>query len=332
MSIAVLGAGSWGTALALLLHKNGREVTLWSWKEEQVKAIKANGENKDFLPGVAVPEDLPITSNLEEAVSGRNFVVLSVPSQSIREVAHRIFPMVLKTTSIISTAKGLEKGTLLRLSQVIHEELPHNKIAVLSGPSHAEEVARELPTTIVASSEDMELAKEVQNIFMSKFFRVYTNDDLLGVELAGALKNIIALAAGISDGLGYGDNSRAALITRGLTEITRLGLSMGAKQNTFAGLAGLGDLVVTCNSRFSRNWQAGYRLGQGKKIEEVLSGTKMVVEGVSATAAACALAKKQNVQMPISSQLYKILFEDEPADKALLALMERDKADEVNLL
>ena len=330
MSIAVLGAGSWGTAIALLLCKNGHDVTLWSRKEAQVQAIKAAGENKDFLPGVGVPKDLPITCSIEEAVTGAHLVVISVPSQAVREVARLAAPLVGKKTIIVNAAKGLEQSTLLRLSQVIEEEMPENPVAVLSGPSHAEEVARELPTTVVVASKSMAAAKEVQNTFMSRFFRVYTNEDLVGVELAGALKNIIALAAGMSDGLGCGDNAKAALITRGLAEISRLGLSMGAKQQTFAGLAGLGDLVVTCNSHLSRNWQAGYKLGQGKKLREVLAESKMVVEGVSAIAAALALAKKNGIDMPISQILYEIIFEDMPTDRAMFSLMERGKTTEMH--
>ena len=255
--VCVLGAGSWGTALALVVAKKGYNVSMWTLNEEQCNKINKDKENIDYLPGVVIPDNIVVTTNIEEAVKDGTIIVLAVPSQAIRSVCKQIKPFVKDKQILVDVAKGLEKGTGLRLSDVCNQELPNNKYVVLSGPSHAEEVSRDIPTTVVVSSEDIHIAEIVQDIFMSPKFRVYTNPDVVGVELGGALKNIIAFGAGICDGLGYGDNAKAALMTRGIKEIGRLGVAMGAKASTFSGLSGIGDLIVTCTSMHSRNRRAG---------------------------------------------------------------------------
>ena len=327
--VCVLGAGSWGTALALVVAKKGYNVSMWTLNEEQCNKINKDKENIDYLPGVVIPDNIVVTTNIEEAVKDGTIIVLAVPSQAIRSVCKQIKPFVKDKQILVDVAKGLEKGTGLRLSDVCNQELPNNKYVVLSGPSHAEEVSRDIPTTVVVSSEDIHIAEIVQDIFMSPKFRVYTNPDVVGVELGGALKNIIAFGAGICDGLGYGDNAKAALMTRGIKEIGRLGVAMGAKASTFSGLSGIGDLIVTCTSMHSRNRRAGILIGQGKTLEETLADVKMVVEGITATDVAYNVAKELNVEMPITNAIYSVLYDNANPDEVVTELMMRDKTHEV---
>lgn len=323
--VSVLGAGSWGTALSLLLCKNGHEVTLWSALEDEVRMLCEKREHESKLPGVRLPEDMKITADLEDSLQDPDVAVLAVPSPFTRSTAHRMAPFVKKGQIIVNVAKGVEEHTLMTLSEIISEEIPQADVCVLSGPSHAEEVGKGLPTTCVVSAEKRETAEYLQGIFMSPVFRVYTTPDILGVELGGALKNVIALAAGTADGLGYGDNTKAALITRGIAEISRLGTKMGARAETFYGLSGIGDLVVTCASVHSRNRKAGYLMGKGYTMQEAMDEVKMVVEGVYSAKAALALAEKYQVPMPIIEQVNKVLFCHESAAEAVKELMLRDK-------
>ena len=321
----VIGAGSWGIALAKLLHDNGHEVTVWSILPDEIEMLKKNHEHLDKLPGVKLPEDMEFTIDLKEAAEGKDVLVLAVPSPFIRNTAHSLKEVVADNQIIVNVAKGIEEATLMTLSQVIEEEVPQARVAVLSGPSHAEEVGRGLPTTIVVGSKDKETAEYLQNIFMNQVFRVYISPDVCGIELGAALKNVVALAAGIADGLGYGDNTKAALITRGIAEIARLGVAMGGKPETFSGLSGIGDLIVTCASKHSRNRKAGVLVGQGKTMEEAMAEVKMVVEGVYSAKAANRLALKYQVSMPIIEQVNAVLFENKPAAEAVKDLMLRDK-------
>lgn len=323
--ISVIGAGSWGTALALLLYKNGHKVTVWSIMQDEIDMLKREHEHKDKLPGVKLPEDMEFTTDLEQAVKGKDILVLAVPSPYTRSTSHSMAPYVEKGQIIVNVAKGIEEHTLLTLSQIIEEEIPQAEVAVLSGPSHAEEVGRGIPTTIVVGARKKATAEYLQNVFMSEVFRVYISPDVLGIELGAALKNVVALAAGIADGLGYGDNTKAALITRGIAEIARLGTAMGGKVETFSGLTGIGDLIVTCASMHSRNRRAGILIGQGYTMEEAMKEVKMVVEGVYSAKAAMELAAKYQVQLPIIEQVNKVLFEGKPADEAVKNLMLRDK-------
>ncbi|MGL5330798.1 MAG: NAD(P)H-dependent glycerol-3-phosphate dehydrogenase [Peptostreptococcaceae bacterium] len=327
--ICVLGAGSWGSALALSVAKKGYEVKLWTLSEEQANKVNTTKENIDYLPGVLFPNNISLTTDIEEAVKDSILIVLAVPSQAIRSVCKQIQPFVTNNQILVDVAKGLEKGTGLRLSDVCKEELPNNPYAVLSGPSHAEEVAKDIPTTLVVASENIEIAQKVQDIFMSPKLRVYTNPDVVGVELGGALKNIIAFGAGICDGLGYGDNTKAALMTRGISEISRLGAALGADGHTFAGLSGIGDLIVTCTSMHSRNRKAGILIGQGKSLEETLKEVKMVVEGITATEVAYEVAKKLNIDMPITNAIYSVLYENQNANEVVVDLMMRSKKHEI---
>lgn len=324
MKVAVIGSGSWGTALAALLADNNNDVILWSFKKEEADSIAQKRENIEFLPGVKLPDNIFVTSDDEE-VGKAEMAVLAVPSKFVRSTCERFKDIIKKDEIVVNVSKGLEEGSLLRLSQVIEEVIPQCKAAVLSGPSHAEEVGKKMATTCVASSKDIETAKRVQNVFMSPVFRVYTNDDIIGVELGGALKNLIALAAGISDGVGYGDNTKAALMTRGMVEISRLGVAMGAKKETFSGLSGIGDLIVTCTSMHSRNRRAGILLGRGKSLEETLKEVHMVVEGVNTAKAAYDLSVKYNVNMPITQEIYNVVFNGEDTKQAVINLMTRDK-------
>lgn len=324
-SIAVIGAGSWGTALAVLLCGNGHEVTLWSIIEDEVHTLQTKRENPDKLPGVKLPEKIEVTSDLEKAVSGKQVLVLAVPSPYVRSTAHTMKPYVAEGQIIVNVAKGIEEDSLKTLSQVIEEEIPQALVAVMSGPSHAEEVGRGIPTTIVVGAHDRKTAEYLQGIFMNEVFRVYTSPDVLGIELGAALKNVVALAAGIADGLGYGDNTKAALITRGIAEIARLGTAMGGKVETFSGLSGIGDLIVTCASMHSRNRRAGILIGKGYSYEEAMKEVKMVVEGVYSAKAAVRLAEKCGVQLPIIEQVNAVLFEGKRADEAVKDLMLRDK-------
>ena len=324
-SIGVIGAGSWGTALAVLLCGNGHEVTLWSIIEDEVHTLQTKRENPDKLPGVKLPEKIEVTSDLEKAISGKQVLVLAVPSPYVRSTAHTMKPYVAEGQIIVNVAKGIEEDSLKTLSQVIEEEIPQALVAVMSGPSHAEEVGRGIPTTIVVGAHDRKTAEYLQGIFMNEGFRVYTSPDVLGIELGAALKNVVALAAGIADGLGYGDNTKAALITRGIAEIARLGTAMGGKVETFSGLSGIGDLIVTCASMHSRNRRAGILIGKGYSYEEAMKEVKMVVEGVYSAKAAVRLAEKCGVQLPIIEQVNAVLFEGKRADEAVKDLMLRDK-------
>ncbi len=330
--VSVIGAGSWGTALSILLHSNGHEVTLWSIMEAEVAMLNEQHEHKDKLPGVKLPEDMRITTDLESSVKGAELMVLAVPSPFTRSTAHSMAPFVEDGQIIVNVAKGIEESTLMTLSEIVEQEIPNCRAAVLSGPSHAEEVGRGLPTTVVAGAHDRKTAEFIQNIFMNQVFRVYTSPDMLGIELGGALKNVIALAAGIADGLGYGDNTKAALITRGIAEMSRIGLAMGGRIESFSGLSGIGDLIVTCASVHSRNRKAGYLMGQGKTMKEAMDEVKMVVEGVYSAKAAMALARKYQVEIPIIEQVNAVLFEDKPAREAVNELMLRDKKIENPLL
>ncbi len=326
MKVAVLGAGSWGTALALILDQNGHQVTCWSFEREDIANIQNTGENKRFLPGVRIPTSIVVTHSLDECLSRAELTVVAVPSQAVRSVLEQIKPIIRKETVWVSVAKGIEKNTLLRVSEVLHQAagIPIDKIAVLSGPSHAEEVSRNIPTAVVSASSCEVVARQVQNLFSTPNFRVYANFDVTGVELGGALKNIIALAAGICDGAGFGDNTKAALMTRGLVEITRFGIKCGASADTFAGLSGMGDLIVTCMSRHSRNRFVGEQIGRGRSLEAILSEMVMVAEGVHTTASAYALAQKKKVQMPITEQVYQTLYEGKSPIAAVKELMTRE--------
>ncbi len=330
--ISIIGAGSWGIALAVLLHKNGHHVTVWSVIETEIRMLQKEREHKDKLPGVKLPEDMVFTTDLEQAVKGAEVLVLAVPSPYTRSTSHSMSSLVKEGQVIVNVAKGIEEKTLLTLSQIIEEEIPQANVAVLSGPSHAEEVGRGIPTTIVVGAKDKETAEYLQNIFMNEVFRVYISPDVLGIELGAALKNVVALAAGIADGLGYGDNTKAALITRGITEIARLGVAMGGRFETFCGLTGIGDLIVTCASMHSRNRRAGILIGQGYTMKQAMDEVKMVVEGVYSAKAAMGLAKKFDVQLPIIEQVNAVLFEGQLADEAVKNLMLRDKKIENPLL
>ena len=330
--VNVLGAGSWGTALSLLLNKNGHQVKLWSALEDEVKLLQEKREHPNKLPGVHIPEAVEITSDLEGCLKDPDVVVLAVPSPFTRSTAKQMAPFVKEGQIIVNVAKGVEEKTLMTLSEIISQEIPVADVCVLSGPSHAEEVGREIPTTCVVSAETRKTAEYLQGIFMSPVFRVYTTPDILGVELGGALKNVIALAAGTADGLGYGDNTKAALITRGIAEIARLGTKMGARMETFYGLSGIGDLIVTCASVHSRNRKAGYLMGQGRTMKQAMDEVQMVVEGVYSAKAAKSLAEKYEVDMPIIMEVNKVLFEDKPAADAVRDLMIRDKKVETPML
>lgn len=323
--IGIIGAGSWGIALAWLLRNNGHQITVWSVLDEEIRMLKEFHEQKEKLPGVILSEDTEFTTDLEEAIKGKDALVLAVPSPFTRSTAAKMAPYVSKGQKIINVAKGIEEKTLMTLSEIIEEEIPSANVAVLSGPSHAEEVGKGIPTTIVVGSKDRETAEYLQNLFMSPVFRVYISSDVPGIELGAALKNVVALAAGMADGLGYGDNTKAALITRGIAEIARLGISMGGRIETFYGLTGIGDLIVTCASMHSRNRRAGILIGQGASMEEAMKEVKMVVEGVYSAKAGYALSRKYQVSMPIIEQVNRILFKGMPASEAVKELMLRDK-------
>ncbi len=328
MKIAVIGSGGWGTALAVMLAKNGNDVTLWSFEDKEYERLARDRENREFLSGVLFPEGLSCTNDLSVAKSAE-IIVMAVPSFAVRATAKKLKEYVNENHIVVNVAKGIEKDTSMRLSEVIEEELSgKGKIVVLSGPSHAEEVGRGVPTAIIATSRVKEAAETVQDVFMNERFRVYVTDDVAGVELGAALKNVMALAAGICDGLGLGDNTKAALMTRGLAEMIRLGVAIGGKEETFSGLAGLGDLIVTCMSMHSRNRRAGILIGQGASTEKALEKIGAVVEGYYATQSAHELAKKAGVEMPITEEVYKILFENSNAQEALLRLMMREKKSE----
>ncbi|MDN4527620.1 NAD(P)H-dependent glycerol-3-phosphate dehydrogenase [Fictibacillus fluitans] len=330
--VAVVGAGSWGTALALVLADNGHDVRLWGRRPEQIEEINTIHTNEKYLPGVVLPAGIKGYNHLKEAVEGVRTVLLVAPTKAMRDVLRDLVPLIDEPVTVVHASKGIEPESYKRVSEIIEEEIPAEKrrsIVVLSGPSHAEEVSLRQPTTVTVSSSDIEEAEYVQDLFINQNFRVYTNADIVGVELGGALKNIIALGAGMSDGLGYGDNAKAALITRGLAEIARLGTKMGANPLTFSGLTGIGDLIVTCTSVHSRNWRAGNMLGKGEALEDVLEKMGMVVEGVRTTKAAYQLAKQEKVEMPITSVLHDVLFDGKDAKEAVDELMKRSRTHEV---
>ena len=329
--ISVIGSGGWGIALAILLHKNGHNLTIWSFDKREAEELKTTRENKTKLPNILLPEDIKVTDNLKEAVGNKDVLILAVPSKAIRSVSKSLKDIIKDNQIIVNVAKGLEEDTLKTMTDIIEEELKgkNPQVAVLSGPSHAEEVGKGIPTTCVVSAHNKELTLYLQNIFMNPSFRVYTSPDMLGVEIGGALKNVIALAAGIADGLNYGDNTKAALITRGIKEISLLGVAMGGEQSTFYGLTGLGDLIVTCASMHSRNRRAGILLGQGKTLDEAIKEVNMVVEGVYSAKSALMAAKKYNVEIPIIEQVNAVLFENKNAAEAVNELMIRDKKLEI---
>ena len=329
--ISVIGSGGWGIALAILLHKNGHNLTIWSFDKKEAEELKTTRENKTKLPNILLPEDIKVTDDLKEAVNDKDILILAAPSKAIRSVSKSLKNIIKDNQIIVNVAKGLEEDTLETMTDIIEEELKGKKpqVAVLSGPSHAEEVGKGIPTTCVVSAHNKELTLYLQNIFMNPSFRVYTSPDMLGIEIGGALKNVIALAAGIADGLNYGDNTKAALITRGIKEIASLGVAMGGEQSTFYGLTGLGDLIVTCASMHSRNRRAGILLGQGKTLDEAIKEVNMVVEGVYSDKSALMAAKKYNVEIPIIEQVNAVLFENKNAAEAVNELMIRDKKLEI---
>lgn len=331
--VAVLGAGSWGTALSIVLSDNEHDVRLWSHRQEQVDEINKEHTNNRYLDGVSLPKNIRAFNDIQAAIKEVDAIIFVVPSSAIREVCEKIKHLLPDDVTIVHASKGIEPESLKRISEIICEEIPSyhdNDIVILSGPSHAEEVALRHPTTVTVASKNENKANFAQNLFINEFFRVYTSSDVIGVELGGALKNIIALGAGISDGLGFGDNAKAALITRGLAEITRLGTAMGANPLTFLGLCGVGDLIVTSTSIHSRNWRAGNLLGKGKTLDEILSEMGMVVEGVRTTKAAYQLGKKQHVEMPITNGLYDVLFKEKDPKLVVEQLMKRDKREEMD--
>jgi len=327
MKISVLGAGGWGTTLAILLHYNGHNVTLWEYKKSYARQLLKKRINTDYLPGIKIPKEILITSDIEESADDKHLIVMAVPSQFLRNVINDINYKSIEDTILVSVSKGIENKSLMTMSQMIKDVFPHinkNQIGVISGPSHAEEVSRMIPTAVVAASSDIETSKAIQSAFMTSYFRVYASTDILGVELGGAFKNIIAIGAGIIDGAGFGDNTKAAIMTRGVAEISRLGLSMGSRPETFAGLSGMGDLIVTCMSRHSRNRYVGEQIGKGRKLKEILKSMEQVAEGVETTRSAKQLAAKVKIETPITNEVYKILFEDKDPVKATTDLMTRD--------
>lgn len=328
MNICILGAGSWGTALTVLLSTKGHSVTVWSIDKNEVDMLNESREHKTKLPGVIVDDSVVFTTDIEAAIKDKEMIVMVVPSPFVRSTAKLAAPFVKAAQVIVSASKGIEESTLMTLTDVILDEIPQANVGVLSGPSHAEEVGKLMPTTVVVGAKDKETALLIQDTFMTEFFRVYTSPDIIGIELGGALKNVIALAAGIGDGLGCGDNAKAALITRGISEIKRLGIAMGGQPETFSGLSGIGDLIVTCASKHSRNRNAGYLMGQGKTYKEAMEEVKMVVEGVYSAKAALALSKKYNIEMPIVEMINRILFDDFPTVDAMKLLLTRMRTSE----
>ena len=330
--VSFLGAGSWGTALAILCANNGHQVTIWSKVKAETDMLREHREHLERLPGVKLPDSIVIEEDLEKACTNQDIIVWSVASPFVRSTAQEAKPFIKDNQIIVNVGKGIEENTLMTLCEILEDELPMADVCVLSGPSHAEEVGKGIPTTCVVSARTRVTAEYLQSIFMSPVFRVYTTPDILGVELGGALKNVIALAAGTADGLGYGDNTKAALITRGITEIARLGKKMGAQMETFYGLSGIGDLIVTCASVHSRNRKAGYLIGQGCTMEQAMDKVQMVVEGVYSARAARELAEKYEVEMPIITEVNRVLFEGKSAAEAVMDLMLRDKKVETPML
>lgn len=330
--IAVIGAGSWGTALSVSLCGNGHTVKIWDVDREHLKELSEHRENKRYLPEVKLPDTMEICYSAEDTVGGADIVLFSAPSQHFRSALDTVLPYLKPETVLVNVAKGIEQKSLKRLSEIAFEKQPNAKYVVLSGPSHAEEVGRTMPTTLVSASEELEVAEYIQDVFMSDRLRIYTNSDVIGVELGGALKNIIALGAGISDGMGYGDNAKAALMTRGITEIARLGAKLGADLSTFSGLTGIGDLIVTCTSMHSRNRRCGIMIGEGMNPSDAVKKVGMVVEGIYTTEAAYELAQKVGVEMPITEQIYNVINEKIDAREAVKSLMSRHKKHETEEL
>ncbi|MGL4534810.1 MAG: NAD(P)H-dependent glycerol-3-phosphate dehydrogenase [Fusobacteriaceae bacterium] len=328
--VVIIGSGSWGTALGLILAKNGHEVTMWEWNLEQAQNLRNDKENKKYLPGMKFPENIKIESNVEKVLENAKMVVFSVPSQVLREVVKKFSSQIKEDMILVNTAKGLEISTGKRLSEVIKDEVFgkfHKNIVVLSGPTHAEEVASGVPTAIVAVG-DLQVAKEVQGYFNNKSFRVYSGKDIIGAEIGGAVKNCLAIGSGIADGIGYGDNTKAALMTRGLAEMIKYGMALGAEEKTFSGLTGIGDLIVTCGSQHSRNRYVGEKLGKGQKLKDILSEMIMVAEGVPTVKAVYESAKKIGVEMPIVKGIYEVLYEEAEPKDVVATLMMRDLKEE----
>lgn len=334
MKISIIGAGSWGTTLACLLSETIDEVYLWARRKEIAEEINKYRSNSTYLPGVRLPEKIVATNSLKEAVSNASIIIMAVPSKHFREVCNSMSSFVDRKTNFLSATKGIEPDSLLRMSEIIIEvfNVSKSSVAVISGPNHAEEVIKKIPTATVVASENMELAEMLQKILMRDYFRVYTHNDIIGVELAGTMKNVIAIAVGISDGLGYGDNTRAALITRGLAEMVRLGKKMGANPLTFLGLSGIGDLIATATSRHSRNRNFGEEVGKGRNIEEILSSTRMFVEGVVNAKSVLQLSKKFDVEMPIVGEVYRIIYEGKSPQESVTSLMLRAPKPEIELI
>jgi glycerol-3-phosphate dehydrogenase (NAD(P)+) len=326
--IAVLGGGGWAIALAVLLDDNKHDVTIWSALDKEVQALTTERENKNSLPGIIIPETIKITGDIDSAVKDADMIVMAVASSFVRKTSALLKGKIKDNQIIVNVAKGIEDGTLYTMTDIIEEELPGCNACVLSGPSHAEEVGRKIPTTVVIGAKDLETAKYIQETVSNNYFRAYVSPDIIGIELGGSLKNVIALAAGAADGLGFGDNTKAALITRGIKEISALGIAMGGHARTFSGLSGIGDLIVTCASMHSRNRRAGILIGQGKSLEEAVAEVHMVVEGAVSAKAALALAKKYNVELPIIEQVNEVLFEGKPAKDAVMELMNRQYTSE----
>lgn len=327
MRISILGAGGWGTTLAILLSNNGHDVSLWEYKSYYATTLRKNRENHVYLPGIKIPEDVDITHSLEKACKNKHLLVLAVPTQYLRGVLKEIADIDFSSTIFVNVSKGIEAGSLKTISQILADTIPTFKecnYSILSGPSHAEEVSRKIPTAVVSASSCHNVSQEVQSIFMNSFFRVYTSVDIIGVELGGALKNVIAIGAGIVDGAGFGDNTKALIMTRGIAEISGLGVAMGANPITFSGLSGMGDLIVTCMSKHSRNRFVGEQLGKGRKLKEILSSMNMVAEGVETCRSVIKLAKQFNVEVPISEAVYEVLFNNEDPVKATYDLMTRE--------
>ncbi len=327
--ISVLGTGGWGTALSIVLHNKGHNVTLWGSTPDYVEYLKKHRENKKYLKGIEIPSDLKITSDIAETQIETDLIVIAIPTPYVRKTIKPFKNHYLPGTPIVSVIKGIENETLMRGSEILRDVLGEQPIALLLGPSHAEEVARKLPTTVVIACNDIQVAKEIQDIFITERFRVYTNTDVIGVEIGTSVKNVIAIAAGICDGLGFGDNSKAALITRGLAEMMRLGVAMGGQRDTFSGLAGLGDLITTCVSPYGRNRLVGEQIAKGKKLSQILEEMDQVSEGILTTKSVCKLANKYNVEMPITKEIYNVLFEDKDPIKAVNELMVREPKSEI---
>jgi len=325
--ISLLGAGSWGTALAILLANKGNDVTLWEFNPGLAERLEKERVNETFLPGVKLPDSIRVTNDIGDAVDAGDYIVFVVPSHVLRSVARKTAEHDIAGKKIVSATKGIENDSLMRMSEILHAEIPGlspENIAVLSGPSFAAEVSRNIPTTCVAASTHEPYAAEVQNLFMSPAFRVYVNTDIIGVELGGSFKNVMAIAAGIIDGVGWGDNTKAAMLTRGIVEMTRLGIKMGAREKTFSGLSGIGDLILTCMGKLSRNLHVGKEIGKGRKLQDTLDDMVMVAEGVKTTKSVHELSKRLHVETPIMEQVYYILFEDKPPKDAVTELMTRD--------